>query len=146
MAGRVIAAWPSFALTASYELLMRQIRQSGAAATTGQRGTQRIEIGAGGRPKVDVAAEAPLLPSDDVDPVVPGRSDGSSAARAVGGGGRILQRQAWQWALANRRWDGSLPTGTEVAQQFRRSERWGRLVKNTGLTGQFGTDISLDTR
>jgi len=95
VAGRVIAAWPSFALTASYELLMRQIRQSGAAATTGQRGTQRIEIGAGGRPKVDVAAEAPLLPSDDVDPVVPGRSDGS-AARAVGGGGRILQRQAWQ--------------------------------------------------
>lgn len=28
--GRVIAAWPSFALTCSYELLMRQIRQSSA--------------------------------------------------------------------------------------------------------------------
>jgi hypothetical protein len=31
LAGRVIAAWPSFALTASYELLMRQARQSAAA-------------------------------------------------------------------------------------------------------------------
>lgn len=29
--GRVIAAWPSFALTASYELLMRQVRHSAAA-------------------------------------------------------------------------------------------------------------------
>jgi hypothetical protein len=31
LAGRVIAAWPSFALTASYELLMRQVRQLAAA-------------------------------------------------------------------------------------------------------------------
>jgi hypothetical protein len=29
MTGRVIAAWPSFALIAAYELLMRQIRHSG---------------------------------------------------------------------------------------------------------------------
>ena len=54
-------------------------------------------------------------------------------------GGRVLQRRAWQWALANRRPDGSLPTGTEVAREFRRSQRWGRLVKNTGLAGQFAT-------
>lgn len=33
--GRVIAAWPSFALTASYELLMRQVRHS--AGTAGGR-------------------------------------------------------------------------------------------------------------
>ena len=31
LAGRVIAAWPSFALTASYELLTRQVRRSSAA-------------------------------------------------------------------------------------------------------------------
>jgi hypothetical protein len=30
--GRVIAAWPSFALTASYELLTRQVRRSSAGA------------------------------------------------------------------------------------------------------------------
>jgi hypothetical protein len=30
--GRVIAAWPSFALTASYEMLTRQVRQSSARA------------------------------------------------------------------------------------------------------------------
>jgi len=32
MAGRVIAAWPSFALTASYELLMRQVRHAAVFA------------------------------------------------------------------------------------------------------------------
>src|SRR5579859_6194876 len=37
--GRVIAAWPSFALTASYELLTRQIRRG--AAGTGPQG-QRL--------------------------------------------------------------------------------------------------------
>src|SRR5256885_8688873 len=31
--GRVIAAWPSFALIGAYELLMRQIRQAAAART-----------------------------------------------------------------------------------------------------------------
>jgi hypothetical protein len=33
LTGRVIAAWPSFALTASYELLMRQVRQSASVRT-----------------------------------------------------------------------------------------------------------------
>jgi hypothetical protein len=47
-------------------------------------------------------------------------------------GRRVLQRRAWQWALANRRPDGSLPAGSEVARQFGRSERWGRLVTGPG--------------
>jgi hypothetical protein len=33
--GRVIAAWPSFALIGAYELLMRQVRQMAAAAAAG---------------------------------------------------------------------------------------------------------------
>jgi hypothetical protein len=74
-----------------------------------------------------------------VVPAASGRRDGRLAAGTAPDGSRALQRQAWAWALANRRPDGSLPTGTEVARQFRRSQRWGRLVKNTGLTGQLGT-------
>ena len=35
--GRVIAAWPSFALIASYELLMRQVRHAAEAGTSQQR-------------------------------------------------------------------------------------------------------------
>src|SRR5579863_183110 len=35
--GRVIAAWPSFALIASYELLMRQVRRAADAGTWRQR-------------------------------------------------------------------------------------------------------------
>jgi hypothetical protein len=34
--GRVIAAWPSFALIAAYELLMRQVRRSSAVGDRGQ--------------------------------------------------------------------------------------------------------------
>jgi hypothetical protein len=40
--GRVVAAWPSFALIAAYELLMRQVRRSaspsGGVAAAGERG------------------------------------------------------------------------------------------------------------
>jgi hypothetical protein len=35
--GRVIAAWPSFALIASYELLMRQVRRAAEAGMSRQR-------------------------------------------------------------------------------------------------------------
>ncbi len=83
-------------------------------------------------------ASLPLL-SHRVVPVVSGRADGRPLAGAAPNGSRALQRRAWQWALANRGPGGSLPTGTELARKFRRSERWGRLVKNNGLAGQFGT-------
>jgi len=49
---------------------------------------------------------------------------------------RVVQRRAWQWALANRRPDGSLPAGTEVARQFGRSDRCGRLVTCLGRASQ----------
>jgi hypothetical protein len=50
---------------------------------------------------------------------------------------RELQRQAWRWALANRASDGTLPSGCEIARQYGRRERWGRLVKSAGLAGEF---------
>jgi hypothetical protein len=50
---------------------------------------------------------------------------------------RGLQRQAWRWALSNRVSDGTLPTGREIARQYGRRERWGRLVKSAGLAGEF---------
>ncbi len=98
---------------------MRQIRQSGATRA-------RIEAQPHiSKPTNRLAQEpqpetpAPLL--SNVVPAVTGPAD----RRPVANGSRRLQRQAWQWALANRRPDGSLPTGTEVARQFRRGERWG---------------------
>jgi hypothetical protein len=42
---------------------------------------------------------------------------------------------AWQWALANRSGDGSLPSGSDIGRQHGRRERWGRLVKRSGLAG-----------
>jgi hypothetical protein len=50
------------------------------------------------------------------------------------------QRLAWQWAQANQADDGSLPSGREIARQFGRHERWGRLVKRSGSAGEFGVD------
>jgi hypothetical protein len=61
--------------------------------------------------------------------------------------GRDLQRQAWQWAQAKGGEDGSLPSGREIAHQFGRHERWGRLVKRSGCSGEFAmvadTDLPL---
>jgi hypothetical protein len=110
--GRVIAAWPSFALIAAYELLMRQVRRS-ATGTPGLK-----EHGSASRPEVSKLG------------VVSGAGLGP---------GRALQRQAWEWARANRAEHGSLPSGREIALQFGRHERWGRLVKRSGCAGDFRT-------
>lgn len=99
--GRIVAAWPSFALIGAYELLMRAVRR--AAGQSERTGSRRLG-GAG---------------SDDI----------ASA-------GRDLQRQAWQWAQHNRRSDGSLPSGREIATQYGRHDRWGRLVRLSGTNGQ----------
>jgi hypothetical protein len=118
--GRVIAAWPSFALTASYELLTRQVRGTGAASLEAPRRSR------GGKSTADVAedcAPVPGLMLVEPDP----------ASRRVAS--LDLQRQAWQWALANRAADGSLPSGRQIADRFGRHERWGRLVKRSGSIG-----------
>ena len=55
--GRVIAAWPSFALIASYELLIRQVRRAAEVGTSRERsggvrgrpGTARHRLGAAGK-------------------------------------------------------------------------------------------------
>jgi hypothetical protein len=58
---------------------------------------------------------------------------GSGGPIERGGEARVL---AWQWALANRSDDGSLPSGRDIACEHGRHERWGRLVKRSGLVGQ----------
>ncbi|NYE50072.1 hypothetical protein HDA32_005192 [Spinactinospora alkalitolerans] len=49
-----------------------------------------------------------------------------------------IQLEAWRWALDNRRKDGSLPSGKEIAAHFDRKDRWGRLIKQRGQQGRFG--------
>jgi hypothetical protein len=110
LTGRVIAAWPSLALIGAYELLMRQVRRS---ATVGADLHER--------------SSEPQIPEGPVS--------GPAGTR----GGRDLQRHAWQWAQANRASDGSLPSGVQIAHQFGRHERWGRLVKRSGRAGEFAT-------
>jgi hypothetical protein len=127
--GRVIAAWPSFALTASYELLMRQVRHA----------AHRVALAAG-EAVLPVRAECaePLAMQGQLPaPGQVGAGHGAVPAEpAPGGERRAVQRRAWQWALINRRPDGSLPAGSQVARQFGRSDRWGRLVTGLGRAGQ----------
>ena len=39
-------------------------------------------------------------------------------------------------ALANQSGDGALPSGRDIGRQHGRHERWGRLVKRSGLAGE----------
>ena len=131
--GRAIAAWPSFALIAAYELLMRQVRRSAAV---------------GGKPQPEKLGPSVSHPQDRDQTTQHMRRHPSAARRhsqrsgAQGGGGRDLQRQAWKWALDNRARDGLLPSGREIARQYGRHERWGRLVKRSGAAGELA--ISSD--
>ena len=116
--GRVIAAWPSFALIGSYELLMRQVRRTADRA-------------------VRMATSAPCHREPKVaDRVSPARG-GQYGIRLKAGRG--LQQEAWRWAEANRASDGSLPSGKAIAAQYGRHERWGRLVKRLGMAGGFAS-------
>jgi hypothetical protein len=110
--GRVIAAWPSFALIAAYELLMRQVRRSGAVVGKPQSKPGPRISGPEGR---DKTAQCPRE-----HPSAPRRHSGGLGGQ--GDAGQVLQRQAWQWALANRAADGALPSGREIARQYRRHE------------------------
>jgi hypothetical protein len=130
--GRVIAAWPSFALIAAYELLMRQVRRTATASGRQQRANPGPQI----------------YGSDETAQRLRRSASGprrNNERHGQVGAGRDFRRQAWQWALANRAGDGSLPSGREIASQYGRHERWGRLVKRSGAAGELaiGREDSL---
>jgi hypothetical protein len=106
--GRVIAAWPSFALTASHELLTRQVRDG----VTGGRAQERRPR----QPQPVGAMAARRAPEPLV--LVPSRSHRPSQRASS-----ELQRQAWQWALANLDEDGTLPSGGAIARAHGRQDR-----------------------
>ena len=115
MTGRIIAAWPSFALIGSYELLMRQIRTAATVASP-----RRAQVQTSRTREVTVAPAAAARRTRQ-------RSDDSS-----------IQQEALEWAMANRSEDGKLPSGKAIADQFGRHERWGRLVKQHGAGSGVG--------
>jgi len=120
-AGRMIAAWPSFALIGSYELLMRQVRRAVGNTRANKPAARRRNV-------VNDTTSASVR-----SPVREQRHAAPCGEVPRAGGGWELQLQAWQWARANRASDGSLPSGKAIARQYGRQERWGRLVKQAGL-------------
>jgi hypothetical protein len=120
--GRVIAAWPSFALTASYELLTRQVRRGAVRPDEDSRKPDGLQL-------VLTANTVPVARPPSASPA----REALTASR-----GDELRHQAWQWALARQANDGTLPSGKAIADAYGRHERWGRLVKSGGLAGDFG--------
>ncbi len=96
-AGRLIAAWPSFALIGSYELLMRQIRHGALQAVSGRPGASYVP---------DSYQAADEQPSYDAHMTGGDRSEGGG--RAVPPHTKFrrtapaLSQQAWEWALEHR--------------------------------------------
>jgi hypothetical protein len=131
--GRAIAAWPSFSLIAAYELLMRQVRRATAARSSRQR--SRRSAGSG------VSSTAAASQGRGTN----SRSRPPAATNQRGGTGRQVQIDAWIWAQENRAEDGSFPAGKEIARQYGRHERWGRLVKRSGLAGDLACRDSAST-
>ena len=119
--GRVIAAWPSFALIAAYEMLMRQVRRNSTNTERSAKGAEPSRAQRSGS-------------------INPHRLDAETAIDGDAEIGRDLQRRAWQWAQVNLTDDGSLPSGKVIAGQFGRHERWGRLVKRSGRAGELHND------
>ena len=118
--GRVIAAWPSFSLIAAYELLMRQVRRAAESGTSGRRPSRS--------PSSAPSAVAAIA-----------REPGTRRATAPPQRtltGQEVRLDAWRWAQGNRAQDGSLPSGKDIGIQYGRHERWGRLVKRSGLAGE----------
>lgn len=175
--GRLIAAWPSFALIGAYELLMRQIRHSAHNADSPQT-SDKSDAGTVSMTLQEIPRSAVAHISDSMSSELSdeaqmsvlnhGREPDEARTSSVSwhstaseansthptehsdvkkAENRLrprrkataLRQQAWEWALANRGPYGQLPSGREIAEQFDRKERWGRLVKNAGLAG----DIQL---
>ncbi|MEV5711837.1 DUF2637 domain-containing protein [Actinoallomurus sp. NPDC052274] len=123
--GRVIAAWPSFAFVGAYHLLQGQLRMrllTQQKQDDPEAGNAEPEPAAGEPEPKGPGADAPEVP--DLR--------------------KHLQREAWQWALAYRAENGELPGGAAIGRHFKRSPRWGRLVKNAGLAGALPSLTAAD--
>jgi hypothetical protein len=105
---------------------MRQVRRAAEASTSGRRGhSRRSAVGLAGGVATKSAATSRSADRALITPRRPA--------------GRDVWLDAWNWAQDNRTEDGSLPSGGEIARQYGRHERWGRLVKRSGLAGELST-------
>ncbi|GAA1102876.1 DUF2637 domain-containing protein [Nocardiopsis composta] len=148
---RVIHAWPSFALMGAYELLMRELRReqstriayadgehtapAGPPTAAPENGRER-SVAWELRQEHEERGERPRL---RVVPATEGTEDKEEETPPGLGAVPRIQAEAWRWAQDNRREDGRLPSGKEIAARFGRKERWGRLIKQWGQQGRFDT-------
>ncbi|WP_236743399.1 MULTISPECIES: DUF2637 domain-containing protein [Nocardiopsis] len=133
MWSRIIHAWPSFALIGAYELLMREFRTTARSVRSADAVRTHPEGGKDTLAKVSESFSAEqqerrhlhVVKAEETAPNTSSEAEGERPPPKV-------QRDAWKWALENRRPDGSLPTGEQIAEHFGRKPRWGRLIKQQG--------------
>jgi hypothetical protein len=130
--GRVIAAWPSFALIGSYELLMRQVRRNAAGRGQPHEPKPVLQF-----PRQQAGRRGGAAPAH--------RSSGSDSGHGRSGqavAGRDLQQQAWRWALAHVQVTARYPAGSRSpASMAGRSV--GVVWSNARPAGEFASEPSL---
>jgi hypothetical protein len=115
--GRVIAAWPSFALTASYELLMRQVCYAAHRAAALAADEAEAPMPAECAEPAAAAVQLPALSQEGPEPAAAPVGDGPAAC----GGQCSGVRGSGRW-----------PTGGRT-DRFRRVRSWpGGLAAATG--------------
>ncbi|WP_198659250.1 hypothetical protein [Nocardiopsis sp. FIRDI 009] len=145
---RIIHAWPSFALIGAYELLMCEFRTAVRSVRGASAAGEQIHSGTGVEEHVSSGRENEgrlqghlhVVPEPDArtgsEP-----SDAADERQTAAPSG--IQVEAWMWALENRRADGSLLMGEQIAVRFGCKERWGRLIKQRGQQGRFEPSASV---
>ncbi|WP_245930293.1 DUF2637 domain-containing protein [Allonocardiopsis opalescens] len=152
---QVIHAWPSFALACAYELLMQQfrvhardVRNAYADSTETATAIMSENSDEVGWPPIEDVGALPTAPSGTSQPEMhvlqasPDNAETTESDREGAVDVPQVQLAAWRWALDNRRPDGTLPTGKEIAAHFDHQPRWGRLIKQWGHQGRFDLFIS----
>ncbi|GAA4931086.1 hypothetical protein GCM10023224_08700 [Streptomonospora halophila] len=154
---RVIHAWPSFALMGAYELLMREFRIDARGVRTANADdeqTVRTAEGERADPEAPTQAEEDPAAACNVEDrprlhvVEAADRPGATVATEIASpedAAPPIQVEAWRWALENRRKDGSLPTGREIAAHFDHKDRWGRLIKQWGQQGRFDQGVGTSS-
>ncbi len=118
---RVIAAWPSFALIGSYELLMRQVRRTASRSTRHAARTSSANSAHAAR-----SGECP------------------GEAKSARWADRRRRCPAACLAMGSRQPDGGEGAAERqaIAVRYGRHERWGRPVKSGGAAGDFADAAS----
>jgi hypothetical protein len=137
-AGSIASYAPHTTSAGAHTNIEKPHTSAGATTEPSDESVRQAPISPGSSEKSHTDGVVDLIVSTDESQR--GGADGGrrrrSSRRRDCRGDLALRQRAWRWAVANRTPEGELLPGKEIAREFGRSERWGRLVKQAGLAGR----------